>query len=337
MNKSRETCDNSTVLDVDVDASSDFDRGLNLVKELEVLARDARQHLNDGVHPTVVEFVRKSQELQAVSTLLVDAERERLQNDLFIEIAAKLSTTLALDELLPLIIDSLREVVQSDAGGIFLVKADTGEIEGQVLRGYDIDVLHQVRQKVGQGLMGVVIQTGEPVRVGDVRNDDRYIWARTETRSEMAVPLLSESRVIGCFNLESDQLDAYSAHDQELLTTFASHAAIAIERIRFYRDVLKKRRYEEELALARQIQLSLLPRDIPQFPPYDLAGINFPSQAVGGDYYDFIPLTDKDLGIVIGDVSGKGTGAALIMASFRASLRMDCHHQFAIRDILSSD
>jgi serine phosphatase RsbU (regulator of sigma subunit) len=152
----------------------------------------------------------------------------------------------------------------------------------------------------------------------------------------MVVPLLSENRVIGCFNLESDRLDAYSAHDQQLLTTFASHAAIAIERIRFYQDVLQKRRYEEELAFARQIQLSLLPREQPQFPPYDLAGANYPSPAVGGDYYDFISLTDTDLGIVIGDVSGKGTGAALIMASFRASLRMDCHHQFAIRDILSS-
>jgi sigma-B regulation protein RsbU (phosphoserine phosphatase) len=317
------------------DIQSRYEREARYVEELKALAHEALKHLDNGCHPVVSELVKKSLDLSEASKLLAGAHRERLQNDVFIRIGAKLSTTLALDELLPQIIDSLLEVVHYDAAGIFLVDSETGQIQGQVLRGYEIDALHRVRQKVGQGVMGVVIQTGEPLRIGDVHRDPRYIDARPQTQSEMAVPLLSEGRVIGCFNLESDHPNAYTDQDQELLTTLASHAAIAIERVRFYRDVLQKRRYEEELALARQIQLSLLPRTVPRFPPYDLAGINFPSSAVGGDYYDFIPQTEKDLGIVIGDVSGKGIGAALIMASFRASLRVECQHNYAIREILS--
>jgi sigma-B regulation protein RsbU (phosphoserine phosphatase) len=316
------------------DIDSGYEREAKYLDELAALAKEASTHLNNGCHPTITDLVQKSISLPDASRLLREAEQEKLQNDLFIRIGSELSTRLAVDELLPQIIDSLREVVPYDAGGIFLVDSETGQIEGQVLRGYEVDALHQVRQKVGQGLMGVVIQTGKPLRVADVEHDSRYINARANTRCEMAVPLLSEGRVIGCFNLESDRENAFSEHDQELLTTLASHAAIAIERVRFYREVIRKRQYEEELSMARHIQLSFLPREVPKFPPYDLAGINFPSQAVGGDYYDYISLTDKDLGIAIGDVSGKGMGAALIMASFRASLRVECRHNFEIRDIL---
>jgi len=318
------------------DIESRYLREAHYVEEIAALARKASEQVGDGCPPLISELVQKSQELHRTSKLLHNAQLERLQNDTFIRIGVNLSRKLALDELLPQIIDSLREIVHYDAAGIFLVDPSNGQFEGQVLRGYKIDSLNQVKQKVGQGIMGVVIQTGQAVRVGDVSKDPQYIKARDTSQSEMAVPLLSEGKVIGCFNLESDLKDAYSEHDQELLTTFASHAAIAIERVQFYREVLRKRQYEEELALARQIQLSFLPRNVPSFPPYDLAGINFPSQAVGGDYYDFVPLTDRDLGIVIGDVSGKGIGAALIMASFRASLRAECYHQFAIRDILAA-
>jgi serine phosphatase RsbU (regulator of sigma subunit) len=318
------------------DIESNYDREAIFVQEIANLARQASEHMGNECHALISELVQKSMELERAAKLLHNAQQERIQNDSFIRIGVNLSRKLALDELLPQIIDSLGEVVHYDAAGIFLVDPSTGQIEGQVLRGYRIEALHQVKQKVGQGIMGVVIQTGQAVRVGDVSKDPQYINARSTTRSEMAVPLLSEGKVIGCFNLESDHENAYSDHDQELLTTFASHAAIAIERVQFYREVLRKRQYEEELSLARQIQLSFLPRNVPLFPPYDLAGINFPSQAVGGDYYDFISLTDQDLGIAIGDVSGKGIGAALIMASFRASLRAECYHQFAIRDILAA-
>jgi len=317
------------------DIESTYDREACHLDELAALAREASLHLGNGSDRSVVALVQKSLELPSVAKLLRDAKQERLQNEVFIRIGSELSSRLALDELLPQIIDSLQDVVHYDAAGIFLVDSETGQIEGQVLRGYQVEALHQVRQKVGQGLMGAVIQSGAPLRVGDVEHDPRYINAREQTRSEMAVPLLSEGKVIGCFNLESDQKNAYTEHDQELLTTLASHAAIAIERVRFYREVIRKRQYEEELSLARQIQLSFLPRNVPKFRPYDFAGINFPSQAVGGDYYDYISLTDKDLGIAIGDVSGKGVGAALIMASFRASLRVECVHNFEIRDILA--
>ena len=98
---------------------------------------------------------------------------------------------------------------------------------------------------------------------------------------------------------------------------------------------LHAKRIEEEIALARRIQASFQPRTLPDFSPYELGGMNFPSSAVGGDYFDFIPITESDLGVVIGDVTGHGIGAALLMANFRACLRIESRNNFAIETILS--
>jgi len=92
---------------------------------------------------------------------------------------------------------------------------------------------------------------------------------------------------------------------------------------------------DEELALARRMQRDLLPRSAPKFDRFDIAGVNLPSEMVGGDYYDYIQLTEKDLGIVVGDVAGKGVPAAFIMTSLRAALRIEAFSHYAISTILS--
>jgi serine phosphatase RsbU (regulator of sigma subunit) len=134
--------------------------------------------------------------------------------------------------------------------------------------------------------------------------------------------------------LESDRLGAFTNRDADHLMTFASHAAVAIERARLHREILAKQRLDEELALARRMQLSLLPQAAPQVENFDLSGMNTPSEMVGGDYFDYIRLTDKDLGLVISDVAGKGVPAAFIMASLRASLRIEAISHYAISTIL---
>ncbi len=135
-------------------------------------------------------------------------------------------------------------------------------------------------------------------------------------------------------NLEADTLDAFTERDLRSLTTFANHAGVALERARADRLRQHGRRIQEEIALARRIQMSFLPATIPSFAPYDMAGFNSPSSEVGGDYYDFIPITDTDMGVAIGDVTGHGVGAALLMANFRACLRIESRNNFAIRTIL---
>jgi len=133
--------------------------------------------------------------------------------------------------------------------------------------------------------------------------------------------------VIGCLNVESDRESAFTADDAELLQFFASAAALSIERALLHRQVLEKQRIEDQLSVARQVQFGLLPGAPPRLLGYDVAAVNLPTHAIGGDYYDYVPLGEERIGVVVADVSGKGIPAALIMATFRAALRTEMRRQ----------
>jgi hypothetical protein len=134
---------------------------------------------------------------------------------------------------------------------------------------------------------------------------------------------VSEAGVIGCLNVESDRPGAFSDADAELLEFFASAAAVSIEKALLHRQVLEKQRIEDQLKVAREVQAGLLPGAPPDLPGYDIAAVALPTGAIGGDYYDYVPLEGERLGVVVADVSGKGIPAALIMATFRAALRTE--------------
>jgi len=261
--------------------------------------------------------------------------REKVQNQLLLELSTQISSSLEMNRLLEQILDLVFQVVRYDAAGIYLVDKRTQWILRQTLRGYDPARDEAVRLKVGKGLIGWCVKTGQGVIVSDVTTDPRYMNARDDTRSEMVAPIRIGSEVIGAFNLESDEPDAYEAEDMELLTAFASQAAVAIERTRLHEEVLEKRRLEEEVTIGQRIQRTFLPERNPELPNFDIAGANYSSELVGGDYYDFIRIADQQMGIVVGDVSGKGIAAALIMASFRASLIAEIRNNYAIRTIMT--
>ncbi|HZE19744.1 MAG TPA: GAF domain-containing SpoIIE family protein phosphatase, partial [Candidatus Angelobacter sp.] len=254
---------------------------------------------------------------------------------LLLELGTKISVSLDTNQLLEQILDLVFQVVRYDAAGIYLVDKKTQWVNQQAIRGYDTNREEAVRLKVGRGLIGWVAKTGRPVIVPDVLRDDRYVNARAETRSEMVAPLRVGSEVIGAFNLESNEPDAYEPEDLELLMTFASQAAVAIERTRLHAEVLETRRLEEELSIGQRIQRTFLPERDPKVPNFDIAGANYSSGIVGGDYYDYVRIAEGHLGIVVADVSGKGIPAALIMAAFRASLIAEVRNNYAIRTIFA--
>ncbi len=264
-----------------------------------------------------------------------EATREKVQNQLLLELGTQISASLETERLLEQILDLVFQVVRYDAAGIYLVDKQTQWITRQTIRGYDPVRDDAVRLKVGKGLIGWCVKTGQGVIVSDVMNDPRYMNARDQTRSEMVAPIRIGSEVIGAFNLESDETDAYEEEDMELLTAFAAQAAVAIERTRLHEEVLEKRRLEGEVVIGQRIQRTFLPDRNPEVPHFDIAGANYSSDLVGGDYYDYIRIADQHLGIVIGDVSGKGIAAALIMASFRASLIAEIRNNYAIRTVLA--
>jgi len=268
------------------------------------------------------------------SYLYKKAKKESLERETLLEVEKSLSSSLDLDEVLKLILDSLLKVVKYDATAIFLIDKKKQEIEYIKARGFDPALEPDLQLKIGQGLAGWAAQTQKSLIVPNVKEDPRYIEARVETQSGMVVPIMTNQRIIGVFSIESNELDAYDEDDLELLDAFASLAAISIERARQHNEILEKRKLEEEISIARRIQKTFLPNRNPQMPGFDISGINIPSEKVGGDYYDFIPIIENQVGIAIGDVSGKGIPAALIMASFRASLIAEIRNNYAIRSIM---
>src|SRR5882762_8227483 len=258
---------------------------------------------------------------------------------MLLDITKKISRSLDLQEVLNLVMDTLDSLIPYDAAGIFVVKCQDesavaeGEepcvFQAEAVRGYDIDELTHLHLKLGEGLIGQVALTGEPVTSHDVRKNPNYVNARIETRSEMVAPIISNTEVIGVFDLESDELNAYSEDDLQVLMLLASQVAIIIEKVMLHEQLIEKQRLEGQLEVARQVQLELLPASDPQLEGYDISAYNFPTEEVSGDYYDWVRIYDDQIGLVITDVSGKGVPAALLMAFLRASLRAATHIGYA--------
>ncbi len=247
---------------------------------------------------------------------------------MLLDITKKISRSLDVDEVLTLVMDTLGSLIHYDAAGIYLIDEDlTGEnpyiFHSKVLRGYKIPfALVEPRIKLGEGFIGFVAQTGKPLISPDVHQDTRYFHARKQTRSEMVAPIISNDKVIGVFDLESDTLDSYTEDDLQLLLLLASQVAIIIEKAELYEQVVEKKRLEAQLEIARNVQLQLLPEHDPKIKGFDISAYIFPTEEVSGDYYDWVRIVEDQIGIVVADAVGKGIPAALLTAFLRASLRL---------------
>ena len=253
------------------------------------------------------------------------------RNRLLVRIAHELDGTLNLEGVLGRLLDTLRTAVGYDAAGIFVLNREEvfpgyglswRRIAATVRRGFDGPLPDIDRMlSMGQGLVGHVLQTGEPAVAPDVRLDPRYVMGRPATRSELAVPVHAGGRLVGALNLESDEAGAYGDEDAETLRLFADAAAIAVEKAILYRLFVQRERLEEQLRLALEAGEEAGTAEWSGIPGWDAAGLSRPRYEIGGDYFDRIPLADGRLGLVVADVSGKGSLAAMTLTTFRAILR----------------
>src|ERR1041385_5523318 len=259
---------------------------------------------------------------------------------MLLDITKTISRSLDLQEVLNLVMDTLDSLIPYDAAGIYLVRhlrptdwqagdEETTVFHTEAVRGYDIADMQELHLKMGEGLIGHVAVSARPFISPDVRKEPRYVNARARTRSEMVAPIISNEEVIGVFDLESDELNAYQNDDLEVLMLLASQVAIIIEKVMLHDQLIEKQRLETQLEVARQVQLELLPARDPELEGFDISAYNFPTEEVSGDYYDWVRIYDDQIGIVIADVSGKGVPAALLMAFLRASLRAATHIGYA--------
>jgi len=142
-----------------------------------------------------------------------------------------------------------------------------------------------------------------------------------EIRSLLSVPLVCKGALIGVLNLYNKKDGSFTTEDQRLLAIIASQSAQVIENARLYEQEEQLRQYEQELEMARSIQDNILPKSGPKVSGFEIAGRSYAAKEVGGDYFDFLELGEGKIGLALGDVSGKGVPAALLMSNLQATLR----------------
>ncbi|HOI95725.1 MAG TPA: SpoIIE family protein phosphatase [Syntrophobacter fumaroxidans] len=260
----------------------------------------------------------------------IERYRERIDNlrECF-RTSALINSTLELDQVLENIMTTSRSILKADACSLMLVDEVTDELVFAVAQGPVAGKLKAgFRLRKGDGIAGHVFESGKPLLIEDVYRDARFhqeFDRKTgyRTHSMLCVPLKIKDRVIGVSQV-INRLDGTSfvAEDEETLGLLCDHAAIAIENARMHRDLLRKQQMESDLAFATSVQLSFLPQSIPEMPGYTFHAHYRPALAIGGDFYDFIPLDGDRLGILIGDVSGKGVASALCMAKLMSDFRL---------------
>lgn len=178
--------------------------------------------------------------------------------------------------------------------------------------------------RVSRTIVEEVVGRGRSVLTSDAQHDPRFMSSTVTfqgIRSVLAVPLGVGERIFGMIYADSPFTTSRFTEDHlKVLTTLGSVAAIRVENTRLLEEHLEQERFERELQLAREIQQRFQPTAPPVVPGFELQGISFPSYQIGGDYYDFIPCQDGRLVVALGDVSGKGTSAALLMSSLHAAV-----------------
>src|ERR1700728_300173 len=238
------------------------------------------------------------------------------------EIARELTSILNLDELLGRIAELMRRLIDYQMFSILLLDATGEKLQHRFSLRFNENIQLKHEIPLGRGLVGYAAETKQAVVIPDVTKDPRYIEANPETRSELVVPLIYKDKVIGVLDLEHTRSGFFTEDHNRTGTTLAAQIAIAIENARLYEQVARQeRRLERDLALARELQMRLLPHTLPKVSHLELAAKFVPARAIGGDLYDFIPYSMSRLGIVIGDVSGKGAPAAIYAALVSGIIR----------------
>jgi phosphoserine phosphatase RsbU/P len=233
-------------------------------------------------------------------------------------VAQRINSILEVDRLLEQIVDDVAQTFGYTRSAVLLLdEDDPGDLVVAAARGWTRFHEPGLRLKVGkEGMVGRVALTGERLYAPDVRLDPHYVVSEEATRSEVDIPIRARDHIIGVFNAQSPEVDGFSPSRLRLLELLAGHVGIALANARlFERERREKDRLAKEVAAARAIQEGLFPAGPPEACGLTVTGRCLPSREVGGDWYDYIPLPDGRLGVVVADVSGKGMAAALLMSS----------------------
>jgi sigma-B regulation protein RsbU (phosphoserine phosphatase) len=292
---------------------------------LTIEVRDAATE----THKPVISFVPQEEEnIQREATIVTSLDkvlrptREQSLNtsrvvSALIRAGRELVTHHPLEGLFTIILDLALSAVEARRGVILTL--EEGELVVRASKGDGFSISTAVRDRVIREKCSLVISDAQ---LDDALRQQKSIVMH-RVRSMMAAPLQTADRVIGLIYVDNGAvIRPFSQEDLDLLTVMANVAAIRIEHARLAEIEQSEKMMELELAQASEIQRTLLPPEAPVYEGYDLSGLNLPCHTVGGDYYDFVPYEDGRLALAVGDVSGKGLPAALMMSSLQARVQM---------------
>ncbi|MEQ9498916.1 MAG: SpoIIE family protein phosphatase [Deltaproteobacteria bacterium] len=235
-----------------------------------------------------------------------------------------ITSILDLDELLPEILNRLFEIFpRAERAVVMLADEETDSLIPKAIKRRRENDRGELT--LSRTILHEVMEKRRAVLSHDAMEDQRFKSGRSVAnfgiRAMAAAPLLWRGETLGVVYLDSAGIAAFSQADLELLTGIAHQAAGALGNARLHEELLKRQRLEQDLHLAERIQQSFLPKRIPEVGGYTFSARYDPAYEVGGDFYDFVKLPNEQLGIVVGDVSGKGVSAALYMARLTRDLR----------------
>ncbi|MEF3275680.1 MAG: GAF domain-containing protein [Chloroflexus sp.] len=268
------------------------------------------------------------------NALLFAAEQEQRRTaETLREVARVLSSSFDPNEVLQLVLAELRKVINYDTATIML-------LDDQILRIAAASGWPSDETPIGRTLpvtdsgAGRVVRERRPLLI--VAPPDSTIWPPGDMGEHiltwLGVPLIAKGRVLGVLNIDSYRRYAFNDRDLDVALAFANHAALAIENAQLYQQSVT--RVEQELAIARQIQSKLFPRELPSCPGLSVAARCIPARETGGDFYDVIDLGSR-IGVIVGDVSGKSLPAAMLMAVARSTARSEARNHELPRLVLA--
>ncbi len=237
------------------------------------------------------------------------------------DLARELSSILDLEQLLERLAASIKQLINYDAFSIMLVDDQQTFLRHHFSKRFD-ERLKLDNIPIGKGVTGAAAAERTAMRVADTRSDPRYIPTHPDIRSELAVPLITQDRLIGVMDLESEELGFFTEEHARLLSLLAPQIAVSVLNARLYEELAtREQAMEQDLRAARRLQKVLLPREAPVIPHLDVAFHAKPAREISGDIYDFFEHAGEYSMFSFGDSSGKGAAAALYGALVTGLLR----------------
>jgi phosphoserine phosphatase RsbU/P len=261
----------------------------------------------------------------------VVAEAKALRR--ILEVTRKLAAPFDLDTMLNEVVDVSRNILDADRGTVFLYDEATDELVVRVAT-----ELGTIRIPADKGIVGESAQTRKLINVPDCYADDRFnraIDKETGYRSRcmLTIPLLGfEDSLVGVLQILNKHDGIFDEQDEFIATALAAQAAVVLHRAKITEQIIESERLDREITVARDVQMGTLPKQMPTIEGYGFAGAFLPTDQTGGDLYDFVPLDDHRLFLLMGDATGHGIGPALSATQVRAMLRVSLRLESSLDD-----